>query len=67
MAIGAGVSAACERSGPASYTRPMDDVVTDSPTVADTDGDPANGTPVELIEDELLVEEISIDGMCGVY
>jgi mycofactocin precursor len=21
----------------------------------------------ELIEDELLVEEISIDGMCGVY
>jgi len=45
----------------------MDDVVTDSPTVADTDGDPANGTPVELIEDELLVEEISIDGMCGVY
>ena len=27
-------------------------------------------TPVEieeLVEDELLVEEISIDGMCGVY
>lgn len=45
----------------------MDDVVTDSPTVAVTDGDRANGTPVELIEDELLVEEISIDGMCGVY
>jgi mycofactocin precursor len=22
---------------------------------------------VELVEDELLVEEISIDGMCGVY
>jgi mycofactocin precursor len=22
---------------------------------------------VELLEDELLVEEISIDGMCGVY
>jgi mycofactocin precursor len=21
----------------------------------------------ELVEDELLVEEISIDGMCGVY
>lgn len=21
----------------------------------------------ELIEDELLVEEVSIDGMCGVY
>ncbi|MGH9133678.1 MAG: mycofactocin precursor MftA [Ilumatobacteraceae bacterium] len=33
----------------------------------------ADGTPPEveveelLIEDELLVEEISIDGMCGVY
>jgi mycofactocin precursor len=28
------------------------------------------GSPAEassLIEDELLVEEISIDGMCGVY
>jgi mycofactocin precursor len=24
-------------------------------------------TSTELIEDELLVEEISIDGMCGVY
>ncbi len=23
--------------------------------------------PEELVEDELLVEEISIDGMCGVY
>ena len=22
---------------------------------------------VELVDDELLVEEISIDGMCGVY
>ncbi|HKH87898.1 MAG TPA: mycofactocin precursor MftA [Acidimicrobiales bacterium] len=26
---------------------------------------PTAGSP--LIEDELLVEEISIDGMCGVY
>ncbi|MGH9272540.1 MAG: mycofactocin precursor MftA [Ilumatobacteraceae bacterium] len=23
--------------------------------------------PEELVEEELLVEEISIDGMCGVY
>jgi len=30
------------------------------PRSAETDAD-------ELIEDELLVEEISIDGMCGVY
>jgi mycofactocin precursor len=31
---------------------------------------PAHPAPVEhttLVEDELLVEEISIDGMCGVY
>lgn len=35
-------------------------------TTAATDtlvDDPAQ----ELVEDELLVEEISIDGMCGVY
>ena len=25
------------------------------------------GAAVELLDDELLVEEISIDGMCGVY
>ena len=29
-----------------------------APTAADTD---------ELVEEELLVEEVSIDGMCGVY
>jgi mycofactocin precursor len=27
----------------------------------------APDTGAELVEDELLVEEISIDGMCGVY
>jgi mycofactocin precursor len=32
--------------------------VTEAPEAIETD---------ELIEDELLVEEISIDGMCGVY
>jgi mycofactocin precursor len=38
------------------------------------DIDPAIADPIEdaipaddLVEDELLVEEISIDGMCGVY
>ena len=25
------------------------------------------GEPDDLVEEELLVEEISIDGMCGVY
>ena len=31
---------------------------------------PASSRPepeLDLVEDELLVEEISIDGMCGVY
>lgn len=36
-------------------TRALDD-----PTTADAADD-------TLVEDELLVEEISIDGMCGVY
>jgi mycofactocin precursor len=26
-----------------------------------------DGSDDELIEDELVIEEISIDGMCGVY
>lgn len=38
----------------------MTDPVTDQ-----TDSDAP--TEEELVEDELLVEEISIDGMCGVY
>jgi mycofactocin precursor len=25
------------------------------------------GEPVEVIEEESLIEEVSIDGMCGVY
>ena len=29
--------------------------------------DTPSSEPAELVEDELLVEEISIDGMCGVY
>ena len=29
---------------------------------------PAGADPIsEVIEDDLLVEEVSIDGMCGVY
>ena len=27
----------------------------------------ADGSDHGLVEDELLVEEVSIDGMCGVY
>jgi mycofactocin precursor len=32
-------------------------------------GEPVDERPVatDLLEDELLVEEVSIDGMCGVY
>jgi mycofactocin precursor len=33
----------------------------------DEDQEQVPGEPAELVEDELLVEEISIDGMCGVY
>lgn len=38
----------------------MTDPVTDQ-----TDSEAASDE--ELVEDDLLVEEISIDGMCGVY
>ncbi len=52
-------------------------VVCDPVTGAGTTGPAAPGAPGEvgrdqavaggLVEEELLVEEISIDGMCGVY
>jgi mycofactocin precursor len=32
-----------------------------------TDEVPAGDDDAELVEEELLVEEVSIDGMCGVY
>ncbi len=38
----------------------MDETTTDEVPVADDASD-------DLLDDELLVEEISIDGMCGVY
>jgi mycofactocin precursor len=31
------------------------------------DAPETDGDATELVEEELLVEEISIDGMCGVY
>ena len=39
------------------------------PNIIETTSDQVsdNADDVELVEDELLVEEISIDGMCGVY
>ena len=36
-------------------------------TAIESNESPATVEPDELVEDELLVEEISIDGMCGVY
>jgi mycofactocin precursor len=47
----------------------------DNPTVeldaapAAQDDEPVSGAMVgdDMVDDELLVEEISIDGMCGVY
>ena len=41
----------------------------DTATVAEIAEHDAPGAPdeAEVVEEELLVEEISIDGMCGVY
>ena len=36
-------------------------------TTAPTGPEPESNVHGELVEEELLVEEISIDGMCGVY
>jgi mycofactocin precursor len=37
------------------------------PGEPEPDALPAQPATDELLEDELLVEEVSIDGMCGVY
>jgi mycofactocin precursor len=44
----------------------MDDTATIDATATDDHAHDADAD-AELLEDELLVEEISIDGMCGVY
>ena len=41
--------------------------VLDAPVAATTGGTADNTVESELVLDDLLVEEISIDGMCGVY
>ena len=38
-----------------------------TPAAAQAGGAPGADDGLELVEEELLVEEISIDGMCGVY
>jgi mycofactocin precursor len=45
--------------GPVELDSTTDTIPADADSIVDADQD--------LIEDELLVEEISIDGMCGVY
>ena len=45
-------------------TEPVTEVPTE--TASELAGEPELEA-TNLIEDELLVEEISIDGMCGVY
>ena len=42
-------------------------LVADSGSVAAAIADNQAGGTTDLVEEELLIEEISIDGMCGVY
>lgn len=44
--------------------RPRD---TDTPAEPSVEAPLPEPTVADLIEEEMLVEEISIDGMCGVY
>lgn len=48
---------------PARPADTSDDQVTGAPTTAE----PAPDTVTPVITQDLLVEEVSIDGMCGVY
>jgi mycofactocin precursor len=41
--------------------------MTEKSTATTTPTEPAVGSPDEPLADDLLVEEVSIDGMCGVY
>jgi mycofactocin precursor len=36
-------------------------------TEAEREDAPVEETPTALVESDLLVEDVSIDGMCGVY
>jgi mycofactocin precursor len=43
-------------------------IVEQCPDMAETELEAAPAAPAdEVVDDELLVEEVSIDGMCGVY
>jgi mycofactocin precursor len=46
----------------------MTDSTTDAPgAVRPVPGEDARGEDDHLLEEDLLVEDVSIDGMCGVY
>jgi mycofactocin precursor len=51
------------RPGPWTCERTLMDDTTATVTVAETE----DHDEAEAVEEELLVEEVSIDGMCGVY
>lgn len=46
--------------------KPVENQTPVQTTVAATAADETSGA-TEFVEEELLLEEISIDGMCGVY
>ena len=60
-----GLTLAAMRNPPAPAAR----IVSPDAATADDEGGPVGPGPLEeeLVEEDLLVEEISIDGMCGVY
>ena len=49
------------------YTPPMPETTTAELPAEVSVEDQAPAWEPQLVEDEMLVEEISIDGMCGVY
>jgi mycofactocin precursor len=46
---------------------PMDDTITTTALATDETDDLATPVELDIVDEELLVEEVSIDGMCGVY
>ena len=52
---------------PSAETTATTATVADEPRVAEPSATAAPAAGGTLLEDELLVEEVSIDGMCGVY
>lgn len=50
-----------------NYAESMDTPQATLTTAPAPDSPESDAATTDLVEDELLVEEISIDGMCGVY